>query len=119
MSKGRKPKKDNLPTVTTRDVADGDGGGGVEDSVDTCWDFALVEKTAAANTVKEGTAAIGSIQGQLVLVRANAKPLGYAPSDVSQFMITAARERGARLSGSVTSPGKKGVDVWVKLCLKD
>jgi hypothetical protein len=118
MSKGRKPKKDNLPTVTTRDVVDGDGGG-VEDPVDTCWDFALVEKTTAAHAVKEGTAAIGSIQGQLVLVRANSKPLGYAPSNISQLMITAARERGARLSGSVTSPGKKGVDVWVKLCLKD
>lgn len=118
MSKGRKPKKNNVPPVTTRDEEDGDGGG-VEDPEDTCWDFTLIEKTAEANTVKEGTVAIGSIQGKLVLVRANSKPLGYAPPDVSQRMITAARAQGARLSGSVTSPGKKGAGIWIQLCLKN
>ncbi|MDQ3816219.1 MAG: hypothetical protein M3362_00845 [Acidobacteriota bacterium] len=108
MSKGRRPKKGNRPNVTTRDVGDGNGGGGdVEEPEDNCWDFPLTEKTAAANTVKEGTAAIGSIQSRLVLVRANTKPLGYAPPDYSQRMITAARARGARLSGSVISTGKK------------
>lgn len=67
MSKGLRPKKGNRPNVTTRDGGGGNGdgggvdggGGGVEDAVETCWDFILVEKTAAANSVKEGTTAIG------------------------------------------------------------
>jgi hypothetical protein len=128
MSKGLRPKKGNRPNVTTRDVGGGNGdggggvdggGGGVEEAEDTCWDFPLIEKTAAANSVKEGTATIGSIRGQLVLVRADTRPLGYAPPDYSQRMIAAARARGSRLSGSVRSPGKKDAEVWVRLCLAD
>lgn len=117
MSKGRRPKKGNTPDVTTRDEED--GGGGIEDTEDTCWDFALVEKNTAAHSVKEGASATGSIQGHMVLIRANTKPLGYAPPDVSERMIAAARARKARLSGSVTSPGSKSADVWVRICLED
>lgn len=127
MSKGRRPKKDNRPSVTTRDAGKGNGSSGAENgggssteaSEELCWDFTLIEKTAAANSAKEGTTAIGSIQGQRVLVRVNSKPLGYAPYEESKRMIIAARKTGARLSGSVTSVGKKGGEVWINLCLED
>jgi hypothetical protein len=127
MSKGRKSRKNNSYSVKTREkvaeyLVDSSGGGvssGTSETVETCWNFELINPTPNVKTVKQQDVVKGSIiqDKKLVLIQFDSKPLGYAPSDKSLKIIEASKLKTGYLSGAVTSKTADDQNASIRLCL--
>jgi hypothetical protein len=126
MSKGLKSRTNNVYTAKVRDIrnteysiGNGGGGGGSSETVKTCWDFQIMNPTSAVDKVKQYDVVKGSIisEKQLVLIRFDSKPLGYAPFDISQKIIEASKSKVGYLVGEVTSKAEGKENISIHLCL--
>jgi len=119
MSKGPRPPRDpgNDPPIPPRDPNPPDPDIIVDPRPPQCWTFQLVKTTQAAERVEVGTPVSGSIHGRsAVMVRAEGETLGFAPDAEAKEIISAVKELGGRLRGTVTTrSGKK--NVIVELCV--
>ena len=126
MSKGPSSRTNNNYTVKTREnkiteysIGDGGSNSGSTETVETCWDFQLMNPTYDVAKVKQYDVVKGSIisDKQLVLIRFDSKPLGYAPYNISQKIIEASKSKVGYLVGEVTSKVDGEENISIHLCL--